>query len=243
MLRMIIIKLNKIKYLKIRLKLMSLFNLSIFLNKMNYSLFKTKNTNEWMQSAWYIFHITLYQYELLLSQQQTENIEMNSYSKLNKFILYFIRSIPCSRCKMHALQYLETHPLTNIIITHLFDYFHWSIHFHNSVNERLHKIQWNLKRAYNYYSTIKNIYPDGIFTIFIEYFIPEHIINIRDNDITLFASVDSYVSVIRLLNSLYYILLCFQKKTILFYSSTDIHTIPHIIKYNYIKNYQLCSHY
>lgn len=45
-----------------------------------------------------------------------------------------VRVLPCPDCCTHAQKYIEDHPPE-----HAEDLFEWSVHFHNSVNERLGK--------------------------------------------------------------------------------------------------------
>ena len=83
----------------------------------------------------------------------------NSMEKIIWFDLFVrnvIESFPCLECRAHAQKYLSEHPFdkyTGRVDTGGNDIsrFLWAFHFHNFVNSRLGKYQYNLLEAWKLY--------------------------------------------------------------------------------------------
>lgn len=59
----------------------------------------------------------------------------------------WIKRLPGIKCRKRATQYLVTNP-PEIHLDHLFE---WTVHFHNSVNQRLGKEVWSISKARRHY--------------------------------------------------------------------------------------------
>jgi len=73
------------------------------------------------------------------------------------WIRLIIDSIPCLKCKTHALKYLDENLLENFRDVHdengeLVGMFIWTWKFHNDVNLRLNKKIYDYKEAYRMYT-------------------------------------------------------------------------------------------
>lgn len=98
----------------------------------------------WGPKFWYTLHMSSHNYPEKASPIIVER--MKGFIKAIPFIL------PCEKCKIHALQYIESHTDNLDMICsgqkELFDFF---FNFHNAVNKRLNKPQMDYTVARKLY--------------------------------------------------------------------------------------------
>ena len=112
--------------------------------------FNSKKFN-WGPGVWFTIHIN--------ALAATNTSSKKEYVKFLRNLQHFI---PCSICKIHFLEYLETNKPENLINKKQYmdddkkdvNMFIWSFDFHNSVNKRLGKKIIKLKDAYEFYKNL-----------------------------------------------------------------------------------------
>ena len=91
-------------------------------------------TKEWGPKVWYVMHLFSYKYP-----ENPSNEEKNS---AKEFYKSNISLLPCENCKKSALEYIENNPVT---VNNKNDLINWVLNFHNFVNKKLNKVEWNRK--------------------------------------------------------------------------------------------------
>ncbi|GJD09119.1 hypothetical protein Gasu2_33900 [Galdieria sulphuraria] len=61
--------------------------------------------------------------------------------QLAELLKYMLSSIPCARCREHALRFVRDNDPSSVARNHELGLFAWSFLFHNAVNSRLGKPQ------------------------------------------------------------------------------------------------------
>lgn len=97
-------------------------------------------TKYWGPITWVLIH-SLYQN---INQDKFNKI----YIELNQLIYNIITLLPCDNCKQHAIQYLKNNRF-NIRENNLKNMQQFFYNFHNNVNRRLNKPQFNDFDKYN----------------------------------------------------------------------------------------------
>ncbi len=87
------------------------------------------------------------------------NCDNSSRDCFIAFVDRVLSRLPCKKCRKHAIEYAEKHPLNDIEDTR--DLFRWSWRFHNEVNQRLGKKEMSYEDAYNMYKETEVLIEDG----------------------------------------------------------------------------------
>ena len=106
----------------------------------------TSNPNIWGPPLWFTLHNTAIKYPVIASPLYSSNMK--------NFINSIPYILPCEKCKVHAINYIET-------IKNELDYicngrenlFKFFVDFHNSVNKRNNKKEISYEEAYKIYNS------------------------------------------------------------------------------------------
>lgn len=123
---------------------------------MNGNTFKSRYNNGsqvmsyYGPGLWYSLHIS----------SISANTESDQYSLIEHIYTIF-SSLPCSKCRGHALEYYNNNKPENYVMKNMQDgkfkikkslslfYYLWEMH--NTVNKRLGKRKWSFREAYDFY--------------------------------------------------------------------------------------------
>lgn len=90
----------------------------------------------WGPGVWYCIHTIALNSRDIRSDQRTVQI--------------IIENIPCSKCREHALNFLEKNPFREVGLNSS-DFFRWTVELHNKCNKWLNKPQLTVQEARNIY--------------------------------------------------------------------------------------------
>ena len=110
----------------------------------------TSNPTIWGPPLWFTLHNTAIKYPVIASPLYSSNMK--------NFINSIPYILPCEKCKVHAINYIDT-------IKNELDYicngrenlFKFFVDFHNSVNKRNNKKEISYEEAYKIYNSNVNV--------------------------------------------------------------------------------------
>lgn len=96
---------------------------------------------KWSIYTWYVIHT------VCLYASKNDKVFGSRLKKYKTFFSRLQRGLPCSECVAHCGDYLLSHPFK--LDTNMHE---WAVAFHNTVNRRLSKSQYNSREAKSFYT-------------------------------------------------------------------------------------------
>ena len=110
----------------------------------------TSNPNIWGPPLWFTLHNTAIKYPVIASPLYTSNMK--------NFINSIPYILPCEKCKVHAINYIDTiKDELDYICNGRENLFKFFVDFHNSVNKRNNKKEISYDEAYKIYNSNVNV--------------------------------------------------------------------------------------
>jgi hypothetical protein len=99
--------------------------------------------------------VTIHVFAMVCEEADTDS-DWKCYAK---FTYRIIHAFPCSKCRRHAVKYLDQHPIPESKPDG--SIFAWSVNFHNAVNRKLGKPQISVEEAREMYKNTEVILAGG----------------------------------------------------------------------------------
>lgn len=109
----------------------------------------TTNPKIWGPPFWKSLHLSATHYP--------ENPTLIVKHHMKNRILAIPYEIPCNKCRIHALHFIEKHmDYLDQIVSNKHSLGKFYVDFHNQVNQRYNKPTWTYEQAYAYYQNPNN---------------------------------------------------------------------------------------
>jgi len=99
--------------------------------------------NSWGEYLWHSIHF--------ISLGYPKNPSSNDKKYYKNFYINLKNVIPCQECSEHYESNLKKYNIDNYLVNRE-KLFEWTIIIHNDVNRMLGKSEWNINKAYKYYT-------------------------------------------------------------------------------------------